>query len=110
MEGPPDVVVKDGTVEEWTIYNFTNEIHAFHIHQIHFMPLEGIDAARGLGQLLDTVDVPHGVFDRRGHLVPGKIVLRMDFRARDIVGTFVYHCHIMEHEDAGMMAKIQVVR
>jgi FtsP/CotA-like multicopper oxidase with cupredoxin domain len=108
MEGPADVVVKDGTVEEWTILNYTDEIHAFHIHQIHFMPMAGVDMARGLGQLLDTVDVPHGVFVR-GKMVPGRIKLRMDFRARDIVGTFVYHCHIMEHEDAGMMAKIKVV-
>jgi hypothetical protein len=33
----------------------------------------------------------------------------MDFRDPIIVGTFVFHCHILEHEDKGMMAKIQVV-
>jgi FtsP/CotA-like multicopper oxidase with cupredoxin domain len=110
MSGPPDIAVKVGTVEEWTILNFTNEIHAFHIHQIHFMPTAGVDSAEGLGQLLDTVLVPHGGYERSGgSFVPRGVKLKMDFRNRDIVGTFVYHCHIMEHEDGGMMARIQVV-
>ena len=34
--------------------------------------------------------------------------LRMDFRDPNIVGTFVYHCHILEHEDGGMMGTIRV--
>ncbi|MBD5653907.1 MAG: multicopper oxidase domain-containing protein [Candidatus Eremiobacteraeota bacterium] len=109
MGGPPSVYVKDGTVEEWTFLNYTDEIHDFHIHQIHFMPIYGVDVSRGFGQMLDSVYIPHGVFDAKGHMIPGKVVLRMDFRAKDIVGTFVYHCHIMEHEDNGMMAKIQVI-
>ena len=33
----------------------------------------------------------------------------MDFRDPNIVGTFVYHCHILQHEDAGMMGAIQVL-
>ncbi|MBD5653620.1 MAG: multicopper oxidase domain-containing protein, partial [Candidatus Eremiobacteraeota bacterium] len=110
MAGRPDTIVKDGTVEEWTILNYTNEIHAFHIHQIHFLPTAGIDVAEGLNQLLDTVVVPHGGYDMSRKFVPGAVKLNMDFRDRNIVGTFVYHCHIMEHEDAGMMARIQVVR
>jgi FtsP/CotA-like multicopper oxidase with cupredoxin domain len=32
----------------------------------------------------------------------------MDFRNPRIVGTFVYHCHLLEHEDGGMMGTIQV--
>lgn len=109
MGGPPDTVVKAGTVEEWTILNYTNEIHAFHIHQIHFMPTAGVDSAEGLGQLLDTVLVPHGGYERGGStFIPRGVKLKMDFRNRDIVGTFVYHCHIMEHEDGGMMARIRV--
>jgi FtsP/CotA-like multicopper oxidase with cupredoxin domain len=34
--------------------------------------------------------------------------LRMDFRDPEIAGTFVFHCHVLDHEDAGMMAKIRV--
>jgi FtsP/CotA-like multicopper oxidase with cupredoxin domain len=33
----------------------------------------------------------------------------MDFRDPNIVGTFVYHCHLLEHEDGGMMGVIRVV-
>jgi len=113
MVGPPDVIVKDGTVEDWTILNYTQEVHAFHIHQIHFLVLQGGGIPRGEGQLLDTVDVPYGVFQPGGktgdQMTPGAVTLRMDFRAKNIIGEFVYHCHILEHEDNGMMAKIRVV-
>jgi hypothetical protein len=34
--------------------------------------------------------------------------LRMDFRDPNTVGTFVYHCHLLEHEDKGMMGVIRV--
>ena len=36
------------------------------------------------------------------------ITVRMDFSDPNIAGTFVYHCHILDHEDDGMMAKIRV--
>ena len=36
------------------------------------------------------------------------VKVRMDFRDPEIAGTFVYHCHILDHEDGGMMAKIEV--
>ena len=40
-------------------------------------------------------------------LIPS-VKLRMDFRGPE-VGDFVYHCHILEHEDGGMMAIIRVL-
>ena len=113
MDEPPAVVAKNGTVEDWTILNYTQETHAFHIHQIHFLVLQGAGIEAGSNQLLDTVTVPFGVFKNGGkhaqQMTPGMVKLRMDFRG-DIVGTFVYHCHILEHEDGGMMAKIRVER
>jgi FtsP/CotA-like multicopper oxidase with cupredoxin domain len=109
MSGPPDTVVKDGTVEQWTFYNYTNEVHAFHIHQIHFMPIFGVTKEEGLGQLVDTVFIPHGGYNAQGKFIPRKVVVLMDFRERNIIGTFVYHCHFLEHEDNGMMARIRVV-
>ncbi|HUA87644.1 MAG TPA: multicopper oxidase domain-containing protein [Bryobacteraceae bacterium] len=45
----------------------------------------------------------------RRHGAYPSVKLRMDFRNPEIVGTFVYHCHILEHEDAGMMGSIQIV-
>jgi FtsP/CotA-like multicopper oxidase with cupredoxin domain len=114
MDGPPDVIVKAGTVEDWTLLDYTQETHMFHIHQIHFLVMKAKDYEFGLGQLLDTVNVPYGAFkspgDTKGDdFVPGSVTLRMDFRDKDIVGEFPYHCHILAHEDGGMMAKIRVV-
>ena len=37
------------------------------------------------------------------------IKIRMDFRNPGIVGTFAYHCHLLEHQDGGMMGLIQVL-
>src|ERR1700724_943513 len=39
---------------------------------------------------------------------PPSVKLRMDFRNPRIVGTFVCHCHLLEHEDGGMMGTIRV--
>ena len=52
----------------------------------------------------DTITIP--TWD--GHSAYPSVKLRMDFRDPNIAGTFVYHCHILDHEDGGMMAKIQV--
>ena len=53
----------------------------------------------------DTVDLPYW----SGSGPYPSVKVRMDFRDPNIVGTFVYHCHILQHEDAGMMAAIQVL-
>ena len=47
-------------------------------------------------------------FTGKNCVQPATVKLRMDFRDRNIVGTFLYHCHILEHEDHGMMAKIRL--
>ncbi|MFL6758441.1 multicopper oxidase family protein [Sphingomonas sp.] len=106
---PPAIVTHVGAVEEWVVQNRTHESHEFHIHQIHFLvesqdnfgkfaPAPGID-----GQFLDTVDLP--AWD--GKSAYPSVKLRMDFRG-DIAGRFVFHCHILSHEDKGMMNVIQV--
>ncbi|WP_207459092.1 multicopper oxidase domain-containing protein [Azospirillum sp. SYSU D00513] len=83
-----------GAVEEWEIYNQTNEIHPFHIHVNPFQMLSGGLVEPGLW--LDTVELP-----------PNK---RVRFRTRfaDFRGTFVFHCHTLQHEDMGMMQAITV--
>ena len=55
--------------------------------------------------LRDTVNVPYS--NGRSLAYPS-VRLRMDFRDPNIVGTFVYHCHLLEHEDKGMMGTIRV--
>jgi FtsP/CotA-like multicopper oxidase with cupredoxin domain len=56
----------------------------------------------------DTVLVPYAKTGPGNTLVPGKVHLLMDFTDPIIKGTFVFHCHILEHEDGGMMQKITV--
>jgi len=100
----PAIVTKVGAVEDWTIENRALETHAFHIHQIHFKVLE-IDGKPAPNQdLLDTIAIPF--WDGKGPYHSVKV--RMDFRDPNIAGTFVFHCHILLHEDLGMMHKILV--
>ncbi len=104
MSDPPAVTTTIGAVEDWTIENRSGETHAFHIHQIHFLFLSTSGVANPDPELQDTVIVP--AWNGTGKFP--NVKLRMDFRDPEIAGTFVYHCHILDHEDAGMMAKIQV--
>jgi FtsP/CotA-like multicopper oxidase with cupredoxin domain len=101
---PPAIVTRQGAVEDWTIENHAHEIHAFHIHQIHFLLVarNGVKAAGS--KILDTVPIPAW----SGSGPYPSVTIRMDFRDPETVGTSVYHCHILVHEDQGMMAKILV--
>jgi FtsP/CotA-like multicopper oxidase with cupredoxin domain len=102
----PNIVAKQGTVEDWIIENRTAELHDFHIHQLHFelVAWNGIPVHERF--LRDTVNVPY--YNGRMLEYPS-VRLRMDFRDPNTVGTFPYHCHILDHEDAGMMGTIRVV-
>ncbi len=91
-----DQLVQLGGTEEWTINNATSSWHPFHIHindfqvvAINGQPYE----ARGHQ---DTVPIPPN----------GSVTMRTRFL--DFPGAFVYHCHILGHEDAGMMGLIEV--
>jgi FtsP/CotA-like multicopper oxidase with cupredoxin domain len=103
--GIPDIVVKQGDVEDWIIENRSTELHAFHIHQLHFMLLESSGVPANEPFLRDTINVPY--YNGRALVYPS-VRLRMDFRSPNSVGTFVYHCHLLEHEDNGMMGLIRV--
>jgi FtsP/CotA-like multicopper oxidase with cupredoxin domain len=101
----PNIVVHQGDVEDWIIENRSSELHAFHIHQIHFLLLDWSGMPVNEPFLRDTVNVPY--FNGRTLQYPS-VRLRMDFRDPDTVGTFPYHCHLLEHEDGGMMGTIRV--
>jgi len=101
----PDIVVKQGDVEDWIVENRSNELHDFHIHQLHFQLIDWNGVPVNEPFLRDTVNVPYNTGRMLGY---PSVRLRMDFRAPNIVGTFVYHCHILEHEDGGMMGRIRV--
>lgn len=103
--GVPNIVARQGTVEDWVIENRSNELHAFHIHQLHFLLLDYDGQPVNEPFLRDTVNVPYST--GRSLAYPS-VRLRMDFRDPNTVGTFVYHCHLLEHEDGGMMGLIRV--
>jgi hypothetical protein len=71
----------------------------FQINGSH--PIPALD-----GQFLDMIDIPFWDGNPK-HPYPS-VTVRLDFRGQDI-GDFVYHCHILEHEDGGMMAIIRVL-
>jgi len=101
----PNIVVQQGDVEDWIIENRSNELHAFHIHQTHFVHTESLGIPVKDPFLRDTIDVPF--YDGKSAKYPS-VTLRMDFRDPNIIGTFPYHCHLLEHEDNGMMGLIRV--
>jgi FtsP/CotA-like multicopper oxidase with cupredoxin domain len=100
----PAITTNVGQVEDWYIENRALETHAFHIHQIHFMMLE-VDGKPVTNDYRDTIEVPF--WEGPGHPYHS-VKVRMDFRDPAIAGTFVFHCHILLHEDLGMMHKILV--
>ena len=101
----PVITTNVGAVEDWTIENRALETHAFHIHQIHFLMMEVDGQPVKNPDLRDTIEIPF--WEGPGHPYHS-VKVRMDFRDPTIAGTFVFHCHILLHEDLGMMHKILV--
>jgi len=93
-----DTRVPLGNIEEWTVKNDTDDMHVFHIHQIHFQVAAINGKPQPFNGYVDAVRVPER----------GDVTLLMPFTEPQIVGTFMYHCHVLKHEDGGMMANIEV--
>jgi FtsP/CotA-like multicopper oxidase with cupredoxin domain len=89
------------TVEEWTLRNVTGEDHPFHIHVNDFQVISVNGKPFHASGLQDVVIVPH-----KHHGKPGEVVIRLAFD--QFTGHFVFHCHILAHEDGGMMFTVQV--
>ncbi len=101
----PNIVARQGDVEDWVVENRTRELHDFHIHQTHFQLLEWNGVPVDEPYLRDTINVLY--WDGNSPVYPS-VKIRVDFRNPDIVGTFPYHCHLLEHSDGGMMGLIRV--
>jgi suppressor of ftsI len=86
----PLFTVPVGTYAHWRIVNATHEIHPFHIHQVHFLTLDRQPT------WLDTVTIPHD----------DSLDVVLDATNPVIRGLTVFHCHMIRHEDKGMMAKV----
>ena len=96
MDASPMTSVRVGTYQHWRIVNESAELHPFHIHQVHFLAYAQNDAPLPNPAWLDTVNVP----------VAGTVDVILDFTDPVIKGMSVFHCHLLNHEDKGMMAKI----
>ena len=99
-----DVVVHLGDVEEWTLVNASAERHVFHIHQMDFLVKSINNQDIDETGLRDVIDMPYA---QNG--VSGEVKIIVPFTDPLMVGRFVFHCHIVEHEDGGMMANVVVL-
>ncbi|MDX1503951.1 MAG: multicopper oxidase domain-containing protein, partial [Thermoanaerobaculia bacterium] len=103
-----DVEIDYGAQEEWLLTNVTSKLHAFHIHVNPFQVLgERIDP--------DGPDDPSNWLWRDvaavpptppGSDEPGRLTIRSRFVSYS--GEFVRHCHVLVHEDLGMMQNVRV--
>jgi suppressor of ftsI len=96
LDASPMTTVRVGTYQHWRIVNESAELHPFHIHQVHFLAYAQNDAPLPNPAWLDTVNVP----------VAGTVDVILDFTDPVIKGMSVFHCHLLNHEDKGMMAKV----
>ncbi|MFE4629980.1 multicopper oxidase domain-containing protein [Streptomyces mirabilis] len=84
--------------EEWTVRNDSDEEHSFHVHVNDFQ-LMSVNGRPHHGHgLQDTASVP----------AKGQLVIRIHFT--NYTGKTVLHWHILNHEDAGMMAVLEIVK
>lgn len=131
----PQVCTRAGRYETWIIANpmkdqinkassdslnnsINNELHNFHLHQVKFKVLEVKDnltpnPAPICDETIEknvckiSTNIESGLVDTYPVPAGGWIKIQVGFDETQ-VGDFVYHCHILEHEDGGMMAKISV--
>lgn len=95
-EARTDTTVAAGTVEEWTLVNTSPMDHPFHLHVWPMQLINDNGRAAGPVVMRDVVNVRAN----------GSATVRIAFR--DFSGRSVYHCHILDHEDLGMMGVIEV--
>ena len=101
-------------VEEWTLINNSKVPHPFHYHvnDVQVMSMFVPSNTKNIGMVTvtspqqwyqDVVLVPAAQVDANGTVItPGRVVIRI--KNLDFTGSFVYHCHILAHEDRGMMS------
>ncbi len=110
-------------VEHWTLVNAATQIHAFHIHQLTFVTLNNPFEPRQTRVFEDTTPLMPGtpcIMQPDGKtcvkrtdntftqwVLPTRTEIEIDF-TKVPVGRWVYHCHMLDHEDKGMMGIIQV--
>ncbi len=97
-EAYPDITPitgASGAVEIWVVHNMTEMDHPFHLHGMSFQLLDADGAPLAPLGWKDTVNVPRMTMQRFAVELGG-------------IGTWMYHCHILEHAERGMMGELEV--
>ena len=106
---PITEVVNQSDTETWEIYDFTMDAHPIHIHQVQFQVINREVFTDMFGGTIGTVTPPESWesgFKDTVIVYPGELT-RVKARF-DLPGLFVWHCHILEHEDNEMMRPYRV--
>jgi FtsP/CotA-like multicopper oxidase with cupredoxin domain len=98
-----DFAVTRGTTEIWNIANHDGLPHSFHIHDVHYqiISIDGAPPPPELAGWKDTMLLQPGQTNA--------IIMKFADYA-DAAHPYMYHCHLMRHEDAGMMGQFVVVK
>lgn len=107
-----------GNFEEWTIWNKSFSDHPFHIHINPFLVTHVNGVPLEVPEWRDTMIIPGAEPQPNGNnpdslpitspdVIFGSVTFRTYFDP-DITGTAVMHCHILTHEDVGMMQEIEI--
>ena len=91
-----DVHAKLGATEIWEVENLVGMDHPFHLHGFQFQVLDRNGVPEPFRSWKDVVNVPKHQ------------VVRLIVRYDDYPGKWMFHCHILDHEDHGMMGVLQV--
>ena len=105
---------KDG-LQDWVLENYTTQIaHPFHIHINPFQIVEMFSPMLDKTYTPkdnyiweDVIAIPPAKIGDDGKVIPGRVIIRQKYP--DFTGTFVLHCHILAHEDRGMMQLVRIV-
>jgi spore coat protein A len=115
-DAPVTEFVKLGSLETWRFINTTDDAHPMHIHLVQFQILhrQGFNAAAFQNGKLELVGSPRPPAANEAGwkdtaVVNPRDVLTLLIRFEGYKGRYVYHCHMLEHEDNDMMRPFEVV-
>ena len=91
-----DANVALGATEEWTFQNRSGQDHPIHMHDINFQVVSGASTSGPNSEWKETINVPSW----------SSVTVRAQFP--DFTGIYMFHCHILEHEDHMLMAQFKV--
>ncbi len=115
--GRLDDTIRVNTCEEWTVINNTPIAHPFHIHKVQFQIKQYIDGSSGTPDTMNYPNLPTYMLGYKDVMIVRK-GSQFTFQARfdhfgdssvDTSNGYMYHCHILTHEDFSMMHQFTVV-